>query len=137
MEAANGNYDAAIASFVQAIEAHRPSENPFELARTELLYGATLRRAKRRGKAREMIESALRRFEDLGARQWAARARSELELTPTERQVAELVATGRSNKEVAAQLFMSVRTVEDNLSKIYRKLEIQSRSELAAFLNRI
>lgn len=93
-----------------------------------------------------MITRALERFETLGAAQWAVNARAELErtgtvrrakgddLTPTERRVAELVATGQSNKDVAAALFMSVRTVEANLSKIYRKFGIESRAELASRL---
>jgi DNA-binding CsgD family transcriptional regulator len=146
VEASRGDFDLAIENFEHALEAHRPGENPFELARTELLFGATLRRAKRRGEARETLARALQRFESLGAAQWAERARSELErtgtgqradgdgLTPTEQRVAELVATGKSNKEVAAALFMSVRTVEANLSKIFRKLGVNSRAELANHL---
>jgi DNA-binding CsgD family transcriptional regulator len=146
IEASRGNFDAAVEAFEEALATHAGSENPFELARTELLYGTTLRRTKRRGEAREMITRALERFETLGAAQWAVNARAELErtgtvrrakgddLTPTERRVAELVATGQSNKDVAAALFMSVRTVEANLSKIYRKFGIESRAELASRL---
>ena len=147
VEASRGNLEQAIDSFEQALEAHRPDENPFELARTELFYGATLRRTKHRAEAREMIERAARRFETLGAAQWMVKARDEIEriggshhasgdeLTPTERRVAELVALGQSNKEIAAQLFVSVRTVESNLSKIFRKLEVTSRTELAGRLS--
>jgi DNA-binding NarL/FixJ family response regulator len=105
------------------------------------------RRAKRRRDAREALEKAREIFSRLGARLWIEKAETELErvggrrdsgsgLTPTELQVAELVAAGRSNKEVAAQLFMSVRTVEANLSKIYRKLGVESRTELGAHLPR-
>jgi DNA-binding CsgD family transcriptional regulator len=146
LEASRGDCEAASEAFEQALEAHAGLANPFELARTELFYGMTLRRAKRRGEAREMISRAFKRFEALGAAEWLARARGELartgagprtsgdELTPTERRVAELVATGRSNKEVAAALSMSVRTVEAHLSKIFRKLELESRLELASRL---
>ena len=142
-----GDLEAANEAFNQALEAHAASPNPFELARTELYYGTTLRRTKRRGEAQRVIARALERFEALGAAAWAKRARSELartgtsqrtggsELTPTERSVAELVAAGQSNKEVAAALFVSVRTVEAHLSKVFRKLAIESRSELAGRLS--
>ena len=92
--------------------------------------------------ARESLESALRRFDALGAARWADRARTELHriagrasdplaLTPTEEQVAKLVADGQTNPEVAAALFISVKTVEANLTRIYRKLGVTSRRELA------
>jgi DNA-binding NarL/FixJ family response regulator len=93
--------------------------------------------------ARATLEDALEIFERIGARIWADRARAELgrlggrapsgdELTPTERRVAELVAEGRTNKDVAAALFVTVRTVESNLTRVYSKLGVRSRTELAA-----
>jgi len=118
---------------------------PIDRARTLLAFGATLRRAKRKADARRALEEAAAAFESLGAAAYTARARSELEriggrppskgsLTATERQIAELVAEGRSNKEVAATLFVSVKTVEANLSRTYAKLGIRSRTGLARHL---
>jgi DNA-binding NarL/FixJ family response regulator len=141
-----GDLETAREAFAHALEAHAATSHPFELARTELYYGTTLRRAKRRGEASRMIARSLERYERLGAAEWARRAQGELartgsgkpvrgsELTPTESRVAELVASGQSNKDVAAALFVSVRTVEANLSKIFRKFGIESRSELAGRL---
>jgi DNA-binding NarL/FixJ family response regulator len=104
-----------------------------------------LRRAKQKRAARERLEEALEIFNSLGAAAWIQRAESELSriapapagvssLTPTEGRVAELVAGGRTNKEVAAELFLSVKTVEANLSRVYAKLSVRSRTELAARL---
>jgi DNA-binding CsgD family transcriptional regulator len=115
---------------------------PFERARTLLIYGTMLRRAKRRKAAREAIEEALSIFESLPAPVWVENARAELAriggrapsgggLTPSERRVAEVVAAGKTNKETAAELFISVHTVEDALKRIYRKLGVRSRTELA------
>ena len=112
------------------------------------MLGTVERRAKRKRDARAALEKAAEIFSGLGARLWVEKTTTELErvsgrrdtgslLTPTELQVAELVASGRSNREVAAQLFLSVRTVEANLSNIYRKLDIESRSELAAKLQEL
>ena len=95
---------------------------------------------------RESLERALEAFESLGAPLWADRARAELgriggrapsslELTPTEERVAELVADGATNQEVASALFLSLKTVEWNLSRIYRKLGVRSRTEMARWLN--
>ncbi len=146
IQASRGNFDAASEAFSEAIVLHAQVPVPLDLARTELLYGISLRRAKKRREAGEVLSRSLAHFERIGAARWAARTRAELErtgmgqrprgneLSATERQVAELVAAGQTNKEVAAALFMSVRTVEANLSKIYRKLSIESRSELAARL---
>ena len=103
----------------------------------------TQRRAKQKAAARETLERARATFDRVGAGLWAEKARAELgriggraasrwELTPTEEQVAALVAAGHTNREVAAELFMSVRTVDWNLRKIYGKLGIHSRRELAA-----
>ena len=136
--------------FGRALTAHEqaPSLNPFERARTRFCYGERLRRAKRRGEAERQLEAALGDFERLGANPWAERVRSELaltsprkhrprrerfdaSLTPQELRVALAVATGATNREVAAQLFLSVKTIENHLSRVFEKLEIRSRSELA------
>ena len=141
--AARGDLDGATAALERALAAHELLPDPFERGRTMLVLGTVARRAKRKRDAREALEEARRIFAGLGARLWMEKAETELErvvghrgdssgLTPTELQVAELVASGCSNKEVAAQLFVSVRTVEANLSNIYRKLGIDSRAELAA-----
>jgi DNA-binding CsgD family transcriptional regulator len=126
------------------LHAHEPSA--FEQARTELCFGERLRRAGRRRGAREQLRSALETFELLGARPWAERARVELratgehlrardptaeeQLTPHELQITLLVAEGLTNHDVAARLFLSPKTVEFHLTRIYRKLEVHSRAEL-------
>jgi DNA-binding CsgD family transcriptional regulator len=105
--------------------------------------GTVERRAKRKREARDTLSRALEVFERLGAVSWAERARGELariggrapsplDLTPTEGRVAELVAAGSTNREVADALFLSIHTVEANLKRIYRKLGIRSRTELAS-----
>jgi DNA-binding CsgD family transcriptional regulator len=143
LAAAEGDFGAADAALRRAVALHEETGFRFDLARTRLLHGTVLRRAKRRADAREELLRAAGLFDELGCRAWAARARAELAraggrrsagdggLTPTEQRVAELVASGQSNREVAAQLFVSVRTVEANLSSIYRKLRVGSRVELA------
>lgn len=117
----------------------------FEEARTRLLLGEHLRRTRRRAEARAQLRSAAATFDRLGARPWLARARGELRvagagpvrhaglggLTPQERRVAEVVATGASNREAAQTLVLSVRTVEFHLASIYRKLGITGRTALA------
>ena len=120
--------------------------SPFERGRTLLIYGTMLRRVKKRKAAREAIEAALSIFEALPAPVWAENARVELariggraasegELTEAERRIAEQVAAGKSNKEAAAALFLSVHTVDSALKRIYRKLEVHSRTELSHRLN--
>jgi DNA-binding CsgD family transcriptional regulator len=120
---------------------------PFDLARIHLLYGEHLRRERRRLDARTQLRAALEGFEQLGAEPWAERARAELrasgetarkrdpstisQLTPQELQIAGFVAQGLSNKEIAAQLFLSPRTVESHLRKVFSKLSITSRTQLA------
>ena len=100
------------------------------------------RQAQQKRAAREALQGSLAVFEELGARLWAEKARAELrrisarapasdEMTETERRVAELAAQGRMNREIAAELFMGVSTVEAHLSHVYRKLGIRSRTELA------
>jgi DNA-binding CsgD family transcriptional regulator/tetratricopeptide (TPR) repeat protein len=115
---------------------------PFERARALLTAGSLHRRARQRRAAREALEEARAQFAALGARVWQERAEAELRsiggrapspdgLTPSERRVAELVAEGQTNREVAAALFLSERTVESHLSNAYRKLGVRSRTELA------
>jgi ATP/maltotriose-dependent transcriptional regulator MalT len=145
LAAARGEIPTALAAFDRALEFHERLPDPFELGRTLLASGGVLRRARRREEARERLERALAIFERLGARLWAERAREELArfggrplrtgaLTPTEQRIAELVAAGKSNHEVARALHVSPKTVEWNLSKVYRKLHVRSRTELAAKL---
>lgn len=120
---------------------------PFDLARIQLLYGEHLRRARRRVDSRVQLRAALTAFEALGAEPWAERARAELratgetarkrepssldQLTPQELQVAGFVAQGLANKEVAAQLFLSPRTIDHHLRNVFAKLGITSRTQLA------
>ena len=145
LAAAGGDHEAAHAHIERALLAHERLPQPFERARTLLAQGTTERRAKRRAAAREALTAALELFDALGAALWAEKAAAELaripgrgrapgELTETERRVAELVASGLSNKEVAARLFVSVRAVEANLSKVYAKLGVRSRTQLAGRL---
>ena len=148
LAAARGDDAAAQTAIEEALAAHELLAEPFELARTQLAAGSVARRAGRRAAAREWLGQALEAFDGLGAPLWAERAAAELaripgrgpsastDLTPTERQVADLVAQGRSNKEVAATLFLAVRTVEAHLSRVYAKLGIRSRTELARRLPR-
>ena len=146
LQAAEGDLEAALTSCEQALKVHERMPVPFERARTLLIYGTILRRAKRRHAAREAIDEALSIFESLPAPVWAARARAEHAriggraaagsgLTPSERRIAEVVAEGKTNKETAAALFISVHTVEDALKRIYRKLGVRSRTELSRRLS--
>jgi DNA-binding CsgD family transcriptional regulator len=142
--AASGQADLAREHFARALAAHERLPQPFEHGRTLLLAGAAERRVKRKRAARELLEQALRAFEDLGATLWADKARGELRrvgvrvapgaLTETETRVAELAAGGLTNREIAAAAFLTAKTVEANLSRAYRKLGIRSRRELAAAL---
>jgi DNA-binding CsgD family transcriptional regulator len=120
---------------------------PFEHGCGQLVRGRLLRRAKQKRAAADALGDALKTFQELGAPSWIAQARSELDrvglrhgastqLTPTERQVAELAATGMTNRDVAAAAFMSPKTVEANLARVYRKLGIRSRAELGAVWGR-
>ncbi len=133
-------------AFARAFDLHEQTTMPFERARTQLCYGERLRRAKRRSEARVQLHAALDTFEQLGAESWANRARNELRatgesvrrdrpaidaLTLQELQVALKVAEGATNKEVGAALFLSPKTVEAHLSRVYGKLGVRSRTELA------
>jgi DNA-binding CsgD family transcriptional regulator len=141
--AARGDLEAASAAIARALHEHEGLPLPFELGRTLLVSGTIERRAKRKKEARETLSRALEVFEELGAALWADRTRAELAriggrapssvaLTPTEERVAALVATGSTNREAADALFVSIHTVEANLKRIYRKLGIRSRTELAS-----
>ncbi|HWM00787.1 MAG TPA: AAA family ATPase [Actinophytocola sp.] len=133
--------------FAAALELHTHTRDAYEVARTRLAYGARLRRARRRVDARPHLRAALATFEELGAVRWADVAALELEatgeasrrseptgvqtLTPQELRVSLLLAEGRTTREVAAALFLSPKTVEYHLRKVYTKLGIRSRAELA------
>jgi DNA-binding CsgD family transcriptional regulator len=138
--------------FRRALELHGRTPTPFERARTQLCLGERLRRAKRRAEAREPLRAALTTFERLGAASWSERARTELaatgetarrrdpyaaeQLTPQELQVALVVARGATNKEAGAALFLSPKTIETHLGRVYRKLNVRSRTELAHLFSR-
>lgn len=143
----SGNELEAERLFRASLEAHAASSRPFERARTDLAFGEFLRRGRRRIEAREHLRAALEVFEALGAAAWAERARLELrasgqtarrrdpstrdQLTPQELQIAHFVAEGLTNRQVAAQLFLSPRTIDFHLRNLFRKLGISSRTELA------
>jgi DNA-binding CsgD family transcriptional regulator len=141
VEAARGDVGAAVALLEDAADRHEATEDPFGRARALLALGVVSRRRRQKRAAREGIEAALAAFEDLGAATWVDRSRAELGriggrvreegLTAAERRVAALVAEGRTNREVAAALFLGERTVETHLSHVYAKLGIRSRAELA------
>ena len=146
MWAAGGDLPAALEALDQALGAHARVAMPFELARTLMVLGSIRRRAKQKRPARDALEEAIRIFDRLGARPWAEQARGELariggrrsaagELTPAEQRVAKLAAAGRTNREIAETLFVSVRTVEGTLSHVYAKLGVRSRTELAVFID--
>jgi DNA-binding CsgD family transcriptional regulator len=143
--AAQGELDEAARALEEALTHHAGLEMPLELARTLLVRGQIQRRHKHKRAARESLAQALELFERSGAWLWAKRARQELsrvgvrprapqDLTAAERRVAELAARGLTNQEVAAAAFLSRKTVEANLTRIYRKLGIRSRAQLAVRL---
>ncbi|MDA0565631.1 AAA family ATPase [Streptomonospora sp. S1-112] len=135
--------------FAEAVQLHRAcGDDDVERARTALLYGTVLRRNRLPGRAREHLREALETFEWIGARLWVEQARAELRaigdpesageparaghgLTTQQHQIALLVAEGATNREVAAHMFISPRTVEHHLRGIFRKLNIRSRVDLA------
>ncbi|MCV7224024.1 helix-turn-helix transcriptional regulator [Mycolicibacterium elephantis] len=139
--AARGDLDAAVCKAEEALTHHDRLPMPFERARTLLLLSQLQRRRRRKDVARAKATEALKTFESLGAPLWVERARTELArdsvptrgdsgLTPSERRVAELAASGLTTREVATALFISPKTVEANLARIYRKLGINTRAEL-------
>jgi DNA-binding CsgD family transcriptional regulator len=142
--AARGDLEAANVAIQRALAEHRRLPMPFELARTQLLLGQIQRR-QRQKIASTTLKDVLRAFEELNVPLWANRAETLLNhtsirhghavvLSPAERRVAELAATGMTNRDVAAMLSISTKTVEANLSRVYHKLEICSRVELSAHL---
>jgi DNA-binding CsgD family transcriptional regulator len=139
--AARDDLDAALGHADRAVVLAAPWE-PFERGRALLVLGLVSRRAKRRRAAREALESALAVFDALPAPLWAQRARAELEriggrrgsageLTPSERRTADLAVAGKTNREIATELFVTVHTVEKTLTRAYAKLGVRSRTELA------
>jgi DNA-binding CsgD family transcriptional regulator len=139
--ATRGDIAGAASAARQAMLEHERLPMPFERARTQLLLGQIQRRQRRKEAAAETLREALAAFEDMGILRWAERARAELArcaavprrpsgLTPLERRVAALAAQGMTNRDVAAALFIGAKTVEANLSRVYRKLGIHSRAEL-------
>jgi DNA-binding NarL/FixJ family response regulator len=139
---ASGDEEHALAALEDAVELFGRLPLPLDQARALLALGSAQRRARRKRAARVSLERALAIFDERGAPLWAGKARSELAriggrpraaagLTASERRVAELVAAGRSNKQVAAELYLSPKTVEGHLSNIYAKLGVHSRFELA------
>jgi len=146
--AAEGDSLAAFAAIEQALDNLDGLELPLERARTLLCLGVTRRRAHQKRAAREALEQAVVIFEETAAVPWAGKARAELAriagrrpsstgLTETEHRVAGLAAAGRSNKQIAAELFMGVSTVEAHLSRAYRKLGIGSRTSLESALVKV
>lgn len=143
--AADGDADGAAVAVEQALVCHTRLPMPFERARTLLLMGQIQRRRRLKDAAAATLREALTAFEEIGTPLWADRARGELartkvevrpddELTPSERRVAELLASGMTRKEVAATMFVSPKTVEATLARVYRKLGIRSRAELGRYV---
>lgn len=139
--AARARVEDAQALLVQAVAEHDAVGDPFGRARALLALGTVRRRARQKRPAREAMEAALDGFEGVGASRWAAKTRAELGriggrtqadgLTAAERRVAVLVVEGRTNREIAAALFLGDRTVASHLTRIYSKLGVRSRTELA------
>jgi DNA-binding CsgD family transcriptional regulator len=145
LAAATGRSADALAACDDALGHHDRASTPFPRARTTFTRGQIARRARKWGLARESLTEARDAFDRLGAALWSDRARDELariggrpaaplELSESERRIAELVAAGRTNKEVAEVLFVSPRTVSSSLARIYRKLGVTSRTEMASRL---
>ena len=140
-------------AFEEALEHHERTPSPFERARTQLCYGERLRRAHKLRRAQTLLDAAIDTFGRLGAAPWTERGRRELaatgrtmssptedsirELTPHELQLALVVSRGATNKEATAALFISPKTVESHLHRIYLKLGLRSRTELAHRLARL
>jgi DNA-binding CsgD family transcriptional regulator len=146
--AAEGDFPGAFSALEQSLDDLDGLELPLERARALLCLGVVRRRAQQKRAARQALEQAVATFEGTGAVPWAEKARAELAriagrrpspngLTETEHRVAELAAAGRSNKEIAAELFMGLSTVEAHLSRVYRKLEIRSRASLGPRLVKV
>jgi ATP/maltotriose-dependent transcriptional regulator MalT len=143
--AAQGDVEAAAKKAHEAMAEHDRLPMPFERARTQLLLGQLQRRQRQKEGSRATLREALEAFESMGAPMWVNRVQAELAraevvpthdltLTPSERRVAELAASGMTNKDVATALFISPKTVEANLGRIYRKLGIKTRAELGRII---
>jgi DNA-binding CsgD family transcriptional regulator len=143
--AAKGDLDAAMRAVTTSMAEHDRLPMPFDRARTLLFLGQLQRRMRLKQAAAQTFGEALREFERMGALLWAEKARDELSqtkaptpqtvaLTATEQKIAELATSGMTNRDVAAALFISLKTVEANLTQIYRKLGIRSRAQLAVKL---
>ena len=139
---ARGHLDDAAEHLQRSLREHARTQQPLELGRTLLVAGTVRRRMRQKKGARDLLQRALTTFDGLGAPLWSQRAQRELAriggraptstgLTPTEAQIASLVAEGKTNREVAEALFVSPHTVDANLRRIYRKFGIHSRTELA------
>jgi DNA-binding NarL/FixJ family response regulator len=146
--AAEGDCDAALLALQAALTEHQRQERPLDRARTLMTSGVIHRRLRSKRAAREQLEEAVQIFGSCGAELWHERAQVELgriggrraaaagTMSATESEIAKLVAAGRTNREVAAALHLSDKTVEWNLSKLYRKLGVRSRTQLATALAR-
>ena len=145
LHAARGDLEGAAVSLELALVEHECCPMPFELARTLLAQGQVLRRLKRKRQGRTALEAALAIFGRLGTEPWLRRAEGELarvavrrapgDLSATELRIGQLAAAGRSNAEIAAEVFVSRKTVEANLARVYRKLDIRSRAQLSRALD--
>jgi DNA-binding CsgD family transcriptional regulator len=147
--AAGGDINAAEQAAHRAMAEHDLLPMPFERARTQLLLGQLQRRLRQKVTAATNLTEALQTFERMGTPLWAARAQAELaraavapsdglsRLTPSEQRVAEMAASGATNKDIAAAMFISSKTVEHNLTRIYRKLGISSRAELGRRMDQL
>jgi DNA-binding CsgD family transcriptional regulator len=140
--AGQGDVDEAMRVANIAMSEHDRLPMPFERARTQLVLGALQRRQRLKQAAAQTFGEALGQFERMGLPLWAQRARDELDrtrvgpsrssiLTPTEQRIADLATSGMSNRDIATTLFISLKTVEANLTQVYRKLGIRSRAQLA------
>jgi DNA-binding CsgD family transcriptional regulator len=145
VDAANGDLGGARVWLQRALAEHAHLAQPFERGRTLLVLGTVERRARQKRAARDALEEARQLFDMLGAPRWVHRARSELAriggrpprplaLSASERKVAELAAEGHTNREIAAAMFLSDKTVEAHLTHIYRKAGVASRRQLAGWL---
>jgi DNA-binding CsgD family transcriptional regulator len=143
LQAARGDLAEAEETLQRALVQHDRLPMPFERARTQLFLGQVLRRQRRKNLAAATLREALGTFEELSIPMWANRVRVELkrtdapratdsDLTPSELRVARLAASGKTNKDIASALFISPKTVEHNLSSVYRKLTVRTRAELAS-----
>jgi DNA-binding CsgD family transcriptional regulator len=141
LQATRGDLPGALEALANAVSLHERSPDRYELGRTLFALGATRRRARMKRAARQGLDGALAIFEELGSPVWADRVRSEIariggrvattELTRAEERVAELAARGSTNRAIASELFLTESTVEAHLSRVYRKVGVRSRAELA------